>query len=75
MGADDSKPFSSQQGHVGEHPLAHQRVCLHQPPLVRIERPRLAKYAVRNPDLADVVEEEPVLRARVAEQFGRDGIG
>jgi hypothetical protein len=50
-------------------------VCLHQAPFVRIERPRLAKHAVRNPDLADVVEEEPVLRARVAEQFGRDGIG
>jgi hypothetical protein len=75
VGAHDPEPFSSQQGHIGEHPLAHQRVGLHQPPLVRIERPRLAEYAVRNPDLADVVKEEPVLGARVAEQFGRNGIG
>jgi hypothetical protein len=48
-------------------------VRFHQPPLVRIERPPLTKDAVRNPDLADVVQKEPVFGAGVAEQIGRHG--
>ena len=48
---------------------------LHQPPLVWIERPRLAEYTVRNPDLANVMKEKTVLSARVAEKLGRHGVG
>ena len=53
---------------VGEHLLAEQGVRLHQPALRRRQRPGLLQDVVGNPDLADVVEEEAVLDARVVDQ-------
>src|SRR5205814_9961407 len=68
--ADDLETCPVEQHHVREHPLADQGVRLHQPPLVRVERPRLAEHAVRAPDLADIVEQKTVLGAPVAKELG-----
>ena len=45
---------------------------LHQVALRVRERTRLLKDLVGNPDLADVVEEETVFRARVFDDLGVD---
>src|SRR5438128_12211752 len=47
----------------------------HQSQLVGAQRSPLVENRVRNPDLADVVEEEAVFKARVVEQARLDGLG
>ena len=39
------------------------------------QRARLQQDVVRNTDLADVVQQEPVLEARIVEQRGRSDLG
>jgi len=67
MGANDLEPLTPEERDIGEHPLSEEGVRLHQPALVRIERPGLAKDPVGNSDLADVVQQEAVLGAHVVQ--------
>ena len=50
-----------QERDAREHLLAEDRVRLHQLPLAARQRARLLQDRVRDPDLADVVEQEAVL--------------
>jgi hypothetical protein len=47
-------------------------VRLHPPPLRLGQRPGLEENAVGDPDLADIVEQESILGARVVDQHGVD---
>ena len=64
----DLKPLSLEQRDAAQQLLAEHRVRLEQPPLRRLERALLLEDPVRDPDLPDVVEQEPVLGALVVEQ-------
>src|SRR5439155_6729262 len=46
--ADDEEPLPLQERDAAEHLLAENRVRLHQPPLLRRQRPRLLEHAVRD---------------------------
>jgi hypothetical protein len=72
MMANDAQPLAVQEVDVAQQLLAQQRVRPHQPQLGVVERTRLLEDVVRDRDLADVVQEEAVLDARVAEQRGLD---
>ena len=62
---DDPEALALQERDAREHRLPEHRVRLHAPALRRAERTGLLEDPVRDPDLADVVQEEAVLRARV----------
>ena len=70
VGADDAEALALQERHAAEHLLAQERVRPHQPGLAVVQGPRLLEDAVGDPDLADVVEQEAVLGARVVDEVG-----
>ena len=63
--AHDAQPLAAEQRHVLEHLLADRRVLLQDAPLVRLQRPALEQDPVGDADVADVVEHEAPLEARV----------
>ena len=75
VGADDPQPQALEEGDPAEHLLAEQRVRPHRAPLPIVERAGLLEDAVRDPDLADVMEQEAVLGARILHQLGADRPG
>ena len=68
-------PSSLEERDAAEHLLAEHRVRLHQALLALVERLGLAQDVVGDADLAHVVEQEAVLRARVLQQARRDLAG
>jgi hypothetical protein len=60
---------------AGDQLLAERRVELHLPLLRRGQLHRLQQDRVRDPDLADVVQEEAVAQLGVGRELGRDGEG
>ena len=72
MGAHDPH-FALEEGDTAEHLLAQQRIeSASGGPRPR-SAARASGDAVRDPDLADVVEQEPVFGARVVDQPGTEG--
>ncbi len=65
MRANDSQSLSLQEGDARQHRFAEHGVCLHAPPLGGTQRSRFQKNSVGDPDLADVVQQESVRRARI----------
>ena len=59
-----------QQRDAREHLLAEDRVGLHQRALRLGERCGLLQHPVRDADLADVVQQEPVLGRRIVRELG-----
>ena len=60
--ADDAEAFALEHGDAAEHLLAENGVRLHAPPLAAAQRARLLQDLVGDRDLADVVQQEPVLQ-------------
>ena len=58
-GADDLQSLSPGAARLAHHLLPEHRVRCEQPPLGRGQRALLLQDLVRDPDLADVVEQEP----------------
>jgi hypothetical protein len=73
--ADDLEPGALQEGDATEHLLAEHGVRLHQRPLLRAQRSGLLEDVVRDPDLADVVEEEAVFGAGVFHELAPERAG
>ena len=69
---DDSQSLAPQESDSAEDLLAEDGVRLHQAALGIRERLGLLQDVVWDPDLADVVQEEPVDGARVLDQAGVD---
>ena len=72
VAADDAQPVAVQEVDVPEQLLSEHRVRAHQPQLRVVQRPALLEDVVRDPDLAHVVEQEPVLDARVHQELWLD---
>src|SRR6266536_1936423 len=72
--AHDLEAFALQEHDTRQHCFAEDGVRLHLAPLRRAERAGLLEDPVGNPDLADVVKEEPVRRALVAHNSLADGL-
>ena len=64
----DLQPLALEQRDPAHQLLPEHRVRLEQAALGRGQRALLLENLVRDPDLPDVVEQEPVLHARVLEQ-------
>ena len=64
-------PRPARNGDAGEHLLADHRVRLHPPPLGARQRAGLLEDRVGDADLADVVQQEAVLDARVVDGRAR----
>ena len=75
MAAHDLEAFTGEERNPLQQLGADERVPLHHPLLVGAQRARLVEDRVGDPDLAEVVEEEAVLEARVVEQARLDGLG
>src|SRR6266542_1527948 len=71
----DVQAFALEQDDAGEDLGADRGVELDQTALVRVQRPRLVQDLIRDPDLADVVQQEAVLEALVVEQARVDDLG
>ena len=69
---DNTQTFAVQESHSTQHLLAEDGMRLHQTALGIGEGLGLLQDVVRDPDLADVVQEEPVHRARIVDQAGLD---
>ena len=65
---DHLQPVAVQEVDVDEQLLAEHRVRPHQLLLGDVERAALLQHVIRDADLADVVEQEAVLDARIVEQ-------
>ena len=73
--ADHLQAFAVQQRDVAEQLGADHRMLLHEKQLRRAERSFLVEDRVRHPDLADVVQQEAVLEARIVEQARFERLG
>ena len=60
--------LAAQERDAAEHLRAEHGVRLHQAPLLGRQRAGLAEHFVRDGDLADVVQQEPVLERRIVGQ-------
>ena len=67
--------MTRQERHVREDLDSDRGVRLHHPPLRGIQRAALVEDVVRDRDLADVVQEEPVLEPVIGEQPRIHGLG
>src|SRR5436190_21249565 len=73
--ADHLQAFAVQQRDVAEQLGADHRMLLHEKQLRGAQRSFLVEDRVRHPDLADVVQQEAVLEARIVEQARFERLG
>ena len=75
MAGDDIECEAGQIGDLLEDALAENRMKSHLFELVWIERARLPEDPVRDSDLADVMEQEPVFELGLGSELGIDAAG